>query len=431
MTTPNHPPPHIPPPTNVPPNMPNLPPPNLPPPNMPAHSSGPAVHVDVPIHQPLPNGSATPDYPADPLAVSMGGGGTATLSAPPEVLIPGQPLTGRRLPRWAGWAVPLGFAIGGAAALPSGISPGIVVPVVLVVATAFIYLWSRTIEGARYALDRAVTAAVTSAFLIAMIPLVSVTYTVVKNGSDRFDTKFFTESMRGVVGQGGGAQHALAGTLMVTALACVISIPIGLLTAVYLVEYGKNNRMSQALTFFVDVMTGIPSIVAGLFAYSLFAIFAGPGVRMGVVGAVALSVLMIPVLVRATVEMLKIVPNELREASLALGVPTWRTIMKVVIPTALGGIAAGVTLAIARIVGETAPLLITVGITTGVNWNPFSERMATLPVFAYTSYSSPGVQRDAYIDRAWTAALILIILVMALNLLGRLIGRVFAPKSGR
>jgi len=370
------------------------------------------------------------DYPADPIT-NGNGNGVEPPTAPVPALIPGRPITGARLPRWAGWATPLGFAIGGVAALPSGISPGIVLPVVLLTATAFLYAWSRSVEGPRYALDRAVTAIVTSAFLIAMIPLISVTYTVVKNGSSRFDSEFFTSSMRGVVGAGGGAEHALAGTLIVTGLACVISIPIGLLTAIYLVEYGKNNRMSSALYFFVDVMTGIPSIVAGLFAYSLFAIFAGPGVRMGIVGAVALSVLMIPVLVRATVEMLKIVPNELREASLALGVPPWRTIMKVVIPTALGGIAAGVTLAIARIIGETAPLLITLGITTGVNWNPFSERMATLPVFAYNSYASPGIQRDAYIDRAWTAALILIVLVMALNLLGRLIAKLFAPKTGR
>lgn len=398
-----------------------------PPPHLP-----PAPHLPPPVMPPPPTGgayTALPDYPAD--TVINGGTATATLAPPIEKVLPPQSMTSGRLPKWAGWAVPLGFAVGGLAALPSGISPGIVLPVVLIVATVFIYIWSRAIEGQRYALDRAVTAIVTSAFLIAMIPLVSVTYTVIKNGSSRFDTDFFTESMRGVVGQGGGAQHALAGTLIVTAMACIISIPIGLLTAIYLVEYGKNNKMSQALYFFVDVMTGIPSIVAGLFAYSLFAIFAGPGVRMGIVGAVALSVLMIPVLVRATVEMLKIVPNELREASFALGVPTWRTIMKVVIPTALGGIAAGVTLAIARIVGETAPLLITLGITTGVNWNPFSERMASLPVFAYTSYASPGAQRDAYIDRAWTAALVLIVLVMALNLLGRGIAKVFAPKTGR
>jgi phosphate transport system permease protein len=351
--------------------------------------------------------------------------------SPASRVLPGRPITGPRLPRWAGWATPLGFAVGGAVALPSGVSPGLVVPAVLVTATAFLYCWSRAIEGPRYALDRLVTAVVTSAFLVAMIPLVSVTWTVVTHGTGRLDWAFLSESMRGVTGKGGGAYHAIMGTLIVTGLASLISIPIGLLTAVYLVEYGKGNRMSRALTFFVDVMTGIPSIVAGLFAYSLFAIFAGPGVRMGIVGAVALSVLMIPILVRATVEMLKVVPDELREASLALGVPTWRTITKVVLPTSLGGIAAGVTLAIARIVGETAPLLITVGITTGVNLNPFSERMATLPVFSYTSYSSPGLNRDAYLDRAWSAALILIIVVMALNLLGRLIARRFAPTTGR
>jgi phosphate transport system permease protein len=372
------------------------------------------------------------DYRDDPVADTNGSGnGNAGAGAPPVPAVPSQPITGDRLPPWAGWAVPLGFAIGGTLALPSGVSPGLVVLAVLLSSAAFTYAWARAIEGPRYALDRLVTAVVTSAFLLALIPLVSVGYTVVTKGAARFDGEFFTESMRGVVGQGGGASHAIQGTLIITGLACLISIPIGLLAAIYQVEYGRNNRLSRALTFFVDVMTGIPSIVAGLFAYALFASFMGPGVRMGIVGAVALSVLMIPVLVRATEEMLKIVPNELREASLALGVPPWRTILKVVLPTALGGIAAGITLAIARIVGETAPLLITVGITTGVNLNPFSERMATLPVFAFTQYSSPGVNRDAYFDRAWTAALILILIVMSLNLLGRLIARLFAPKTGR
>lgn len=373
-----------------------------------------------------------PDHPHGPGTGGSGSGdGNGRPTPPPMYDLPSQPITGQRLPRWAGWGVPLGFAIGGALALPSGVSPGLVVLAVILSSGGFIYSWSRAIEGSRYAMDRLVTAVVTSAFLIALIPLVSVGYTVGKNGAERFDGEFFTESMRGVVGQGGGASHAIQGTLIITGLACLISIPIGLLAAIYLVEYGRNNRLSRALTFFVDVMTGIPSIVAGLFAYSLFVMIVGPGVRMGIVGAVALSVLMIPVLVRATEEMLKIVPNELREASLALGVPPWRTILKVVLPTSLGGIAAGITLAIARIVGETAPLLITVGITTGINLNPFDERMATLPVFAYTQYASPGVNRDAYFDRAWTAALILILIVMSLNLLGRLIARVFAPKTGR
>jgi phosphate transport system permease protein len=219
------------------------------------------------------------------------------------------------------------------------------------------------------------------------------------------------------------------GTLIVTGLAALISIPVGILSAVYLVEYGRG-RLARSITFFVDVMTGIPSIVAGLFAYALFVIFFGPGVRMGAAGAVALAVLMIPIVVRATEEMLKLVPNELREASYALGVPKWRTVLKVVLPTALGGIASGVTLAIARVIGETAPLLIVLGTTTAVSTDPFANsRMATLPVFAYYSYAVPGVPREPYLDRAWTAALTLILIVMALNLAGRLIARFFAPKT--
>src|SRR5699024_9116358 len=153
----------------------------------------------------------------------------------------------------------------------------------------------------------------------------------------------------------------------------LISVPVGLLTAIYLVEYSRG-RLAKAITFFVDVMTGIPSIVAGLFAYALFALIFGPGVRMGIMGAIALSVLMIPVVVRSNEEMLKLVPNELREASYALAVPKWRTILKVVLPTSLAGITTGVTLAIARVIGETAPLLVTVGITSGDNINPVDGR---------------------------------------------------------
>jgi phosphate transport system permease protein len=220
------------------------------------------------------------------------------------------------------------------------------------------------------------------------------------------------------------------GTLVITGLTTLISVPIGLLTAVYLVEYGRG-RLRRAVNVLVDVMTGIPSVVAGLFAYALFEIFFGPGVRLGVAGAVALSVLMIPVVVRSAEEVLKLVPNELREASYALGVPKWRTIVKVVIPTAIAGLGTGVTLAIARVVGETAPLLVTVGITSVTNLNPFDGRMATLPVFAYYQLTRPGVPPEFAVDRAWTAALLLIVLVMALNVVARLISRFFAPKTGR
>jgi len=316
----------------------------------------------------------------------------------------------------------------GGGLLTAGRGIGLAVFATTVVYAMAVYLISRVVEGPRKATDRLVTVLVTTAFLIAMIPLVSVIVTVLANGLARFDVAFFTNSMRGVVGEGGGGYHAILGTLIITALAALMSIPVGLLTAVYLVEYGRG-RLSRAITFFVDVMTGIPSIVAGLFAFALFALFFGPGIRMGFMGSLALSVLMIPVVVRSTEEMLKIVPNELREAAYALGVPKWRTILKVVLPTSVAGIASGVTLAVARVIGETAPLLIAVGITTGVNLNPFDGRMATLPVFSYYSYVAPGVPREPFIDRAWTAALVLIILVMVLNLAARLIARLFAPKT--
>jgi phosphate transport system permease protein len=189
--------------------------------------------------------------------------------------------------------------------------------------------------------------------------------------------------------------------------------------------------MARTVTFLVDVMTGIPSIVAGLFAYALFVLFFGPGIRFGFGGSVALSLLMIPVVVRSVEEMLKLVPHELREASYALGVPKWRTIVKVVLPTAMAGIVTGVMLAVARVAGETAPLLIIAGSTDSLNLNLFGERMMTLPVFIYYSYMQPGVPPEFGQARAWGAALVLIAIVMALNLLARLVGRYFAPKTGR
>jgi phosphate transport system permease protein len=334
------------------------------------------------------------------------------------------------LPRWAPWGILAGslVVVGVLLAVTGGFSVGLFVFLSAVLFGLATYLISRFVEGGRKATDRLVTIVVTVAFLIALIPLVSVVITVVGNGLARFDAAFFSESMRGVVGEGGGGYHAIIGTLIITALAAVMSIPIGVLTAIYLVEYGKN-RLARAITFFVDVMTGIPSIVAGLFAFALFALFFGPSIRLGFAGAVALSVLMIPVVVRSTEEMLKIVPNELREAAFALGTPKWRTIMKVVIPTSIAGIVSGITLAIARVIGETAPLLIVAGLTTGVNFNPFSGRMTTLPVFAFSSYAAPGVPREPFIDRAWTSALVLIIIVLVLNVIARLVARVFAPKS--
>jgi phosphate transport system permease protein len=293
-----------------------------------------------------------------------------------------------------------------------------------------IYVASRLVEGSRRAADRLVTTLVVLAFVIALLPLISLVFTVLTNGTNRFDLTFFSNSMRNVVGAGGGAVHAIYGTLLITLAAAVISIPVGLLTSIYLVEYGRG-LLARAITFFVDVMTGIPSIVAGLFAYTLFVIFFGPGVRLGIAGAVALSVLMIPVVVRSSEEMLRLVPNELREASYALGVPKWLTILKVVLPTSIAGITTGVMLAVARVIGETAPLLVAAGFTANLNLNLFDGRMQSLPLFVYTSYVSQGTDPSASIDRAWAGALTLILIVMLLNLVARVIAKIFSPKLGR
>lgn len=287
-------------------------------------------------------------------------------------------------------------------------------------------LLRRGSDRRRHVTDRVMRVLVTLAFLVALVPLVSVAWTVVSAGVGRLSPYFLTVSMRGVFGgmDAGGIYHAILGTVLITLAAAAISVPIGLMTAVYLVEYGRG-RLARAITFFVDVMTGIPSIVAGLFAYALFAVLFGPGVRFGLVGAVALSVLMIPVVVRSTEEMLRLVPDELREAAYALGVPKWLTIVRVVLRTAVAGITTGVMLAVARVIGETAPLLITVGQLQQMNWDLFDGRMMTLPVFAYRQYAQGGVG----IDRAWAAALTLVLIVMALNLLARLVSRWFAPRA--
>jgi phosphate transport system permease protein len=284
------------------------------------------------------------------------------------------------------------------------------------------YIWSRMVETRRQATDRLVTLAVVAGFGLAVAPLISLLYEVVKRGVKGLDVAFFTESARGVIGAGGGAQHAIIGTLVITGVATLISVPIGIMAAVYLNEYG-TGRLRRALTFFVDVMTGIPSIVAGLFAYALFAIFLGPGIRLGMAGSVALTVLMIPIVIRSSEEILKIVPNHLREAAYALGTPKWKVVTRIVLPTALAGLVTGVMLAVARVIGETAPLLVTTGVIDSVNTDPFSGRMQNLAVYAYSEYKDPGVDVQASYDKAWAAVLTLILIVMVLSLLARWIYR--------
>ncbi|WP_148576112.1 phosphate ABC transporter permease PstA [Nocardioides caldifontis] len=343
------------------------------------------------------------------------------------------PLSHPRLPRWAPLAA-LAFSVAAAGVLGILLGWGLVAiaSFATVLNVVAITGWSRAVENARAAKDRLMTALVWTSFAIALVPLLSLTWTVLAKGLPQLTGEFFTGTMRNVIGEGGGIQHAIVGTLLITLGAAVISVPVGLMTAVYLVEYGGDSRLARWLTFLVDVMTGIPSIVAGLFAYALFQLIFGPGIRMGFGGSIALSLLMIPVVVRSCEEMLRLVPADLREASYALGVPKWRTILRVVIPTSLAGIVTGVTLAVARVAGETAPLLIIAGKTDSVSWNLFSDApMMTLPVFTYYSYTQPGIPASFGQERAWGAALVLILIVMALNLLARYVGARFSPKKAR
>ncbi len=355
-------------------------------------------------------------------------------------------LTKGRLPGYAIWVV-LGAAVVLAAAVSALIGFDVLVWA-LIAAVFFVVgatLVTAAAEGSRKAADSLMTYLVYGSFVIALLPLLSVIWTVLERGLPGLSYDFFFTSMNGVTGATdnasaengtpvlGGAYHAIVGTLQITLWASLVSVPIGLLAAVYLVEYGRGGALDRAITFFVDVMTGIPSIVAGLFAAALFALLFGPGTRTGFVASVALSVLMIPVVVRSTEEMLKIVPNELREASYALGVRKWRTIVKVVVPTAISGIASGVTLAIARVVGETAPILVTAGFASSINLNVFGGWMSTLPTFIYYQILTPTSPTtiDASTQRAWAAALILIIMVMLLNVVARLVARIFAPRTSR
>ncbi len=351
---------------------------------------------------------------------------------------PADSITGGQLPKhsWLlilalGWGIAAGilsvtdvFSIGGTAVL------GMVLFFVLH------YVASFAVEGRRRAADRLSRSVVTTFFLVALLPLGSLVWEVVSRGVARLDVAFFTETeaKTHIAGAQLGAAHALMGTLQSTAIAFLISVPIGLFTAIYLVEYGARTKLAAGIRFLVDVMTGIPSIVAGLFAYSLFSMIFGPGsayTRTAFAGAIALTVLMIPTVVRSTEEMLKLVPNELREASYALGVPKWRTIVKVVLPTSLAGIVTGVILGIARIIGETAPLLVTAGYFQLTNPNPFSGTTATLPVMVYQSLRTIGPTAEQLHALGWAGALTLIIIVMGLNLIGRLIAWKFAPKTGR
>jgi phosphate transport system permease protein len=267
-----------------------------------------------------------------------------------------------------------------------------------------------------------------AAFLVALVPLVWILWTVFSQGYHLLlQAQWWSNSQKGITARhvGGGAIHAIQGTLIEGFVTALISVPIGVMTAIYLVEYGRASRFARAVSFMVDILTGIPSIIAGLFIYAVW-VTTFHFQRVGFAVCLSLVLLMIPVVVRSTEEMLKLVPNELREASYALGVPKWKTIMRIVLPTAFSGIVTGILLGLARVMGETAPLLILGPYTKSIATDLFGGLIPTLPTMINqdrTESLQPAV------DRVWAAALTLILLVLLLNLAGRLIARFGSVKK--
>jgi phosphate transport system permease protein len=337
-------------------------------------------------------------------------------------------LAGGSLPRWA---TPVLLTVSVAAALALNVTTGLAGWFGTTIVAGLIMLivqsaWSFRVEGRRHAVDRLATTLVYSTFIAAIVPLVSVIWTVLSKGLAVMNWEFLTRSMRNISprAEGGGLGHAIVGTLEQVGIAAAFAVPIGILAAIYLVEYGGGG-LKRWISFFVDVMTGIPSIVAGLFIFTAFVLGLGLE-RSGLAAALSLAILMLPVVIRTTEEMLKIVPNDLREASYALGVPKWRTILRVVLPTALAGIVTGAMLAVARVAGETAPLLLTTFLTQSYNYNAFKGPQASLPLFVWDQITSGT---PASVARAWGGALVLITIVMFFYIIAKLLAARFAPKG--
>lgn len=279
--------------------------------------------------------------------------------------------------------------------------------------------------------NNAATVLVTLSVGIAIIPLVWVLFTVIVKGFGVVTSStWWSNSQSGMTAftAGGGAYHAIVGTLLQGLVCALISIPIGVFVGIYLVEYGAGTRLGKITTFMVDILTGVPSIVAALFIYALWVATLGFE-RSGFAVSLALVLLMIPVIVRSTEEMLRIVPMDLREASYALGVPKWKTISSIVIPTALSGIVTGIMLALARVMGETAPLLILVGYAAAMNFDIFGGFMGSLPGMMYDQVSAGAGANPVPTDRLWGAAFTLIVLIALLNVGARFLAKFFAPKK--
>ncbi len=264
-------------------------------------------------------------------------------------------------------------------------------------------------------------------FVAVSIPLLLIIGYVIVKGIGVIDAKWFTSKISVISTKpGGGMAPAIVGTLVITFWATVMAVPLGVLAAIYLHEYGGRGRLARLIRFMSDVMTGVPSIIMGLFIFVIFTLPLGARGLMGFGGSLALACLMLPIVIRSSEEMLRLVPDDLRQASYALGNRKWRTILTVVLPAALGGLVSGVMLAVARAAGETAPLLFTIGAARRINWNAFHGPNTALPMQIWNNAQTafPAAQ-----DRAWGAALTLVGLVFLLTLIARFVSSRFSLKD--
>ncbi len=286
---------------------------------------------------------------------------------------------------------------------------------------------SSTVGGGRRTRDGLATVWMVGSVIVAFVPLFFVIAEVVRKGWPlvaKHFPDFLTKPIQPqAIFAGGGMGPAIVGTVLITGVAALLAIPAGVLAAIYLNEYGRNSRLASVLRFFSDVMTGVPSVVMGLFVFTIYTLHRPDGDKLVAFGgALALAALMLPIVIRSSEEMLKLVPDELRNASHALGCPRWRTSLSVVLPAAAPGIISGAMLAVARAAGETAPLLFTIGIVYSKNWKLFSGQNTTL---SRQVWDNAGVPFPAAIDRAWGAALTLIAIVMIFSIAARIVSSRF------
>jgi phosphate transport system permease protein len=278
------------------------------------------------------------------------------------------------------------------------------------------------VSASRRRRDQIARGGILVATLIALVPLALIIYYLLHKGVGSWSSSFFTTDPTGNTffrsSSIGGIKSAILGSLEIVALASAISIPVGVGVAVWLVEYGRDSRLASLVRFFVDVLTGVPSIVFGLFIYIVLIVGTG-STYAGYKGSIALALLMLPIVTRSAEVILLLIPTALRESALALGAPRWRVILRIVLPTAFSGLVTGVLLAIARAAGETAPLLFTAGETLKTNAN-LGQFTNSLPLQIYYDVTQPTT---AVVNRAWGAALTLVLMIGALNVFARLVAR--------